>query len=111
MQPKTPRFGLLTHFLKILMIIGGVSFLSEKKVRFNITFSILLFEQYFSLNNYITCLLFKGLVQVLEEQYPDTIHKFYLRHLYVNFKKNFGGGTLLRDSMIGATKASNYEEY
>jgi len=33
--------------------------------------------------------------------------RFSLRHLYQNFKKIFGGGTLLRDLMMGATKTTH----
>ncbi|KAH1261690.1 hypothetical protein GmHk_02G004497 [Glycine max] len=36
-------------------------------------------------------------------------NRFFLRHLYQNFKKKFGGVTLLRDLMMGAGKAT-YEE-
>ncbi|GAU09980.1 hypothetical protein TSUD_391720 [Trifolium subterraneum] len=32
--------------------------------------------------------------------------RFCLRHLYANFKKKFGGGTLMRDLMMGAAKAT-----
>lgn len=33
-------------------------------------------------------------------------NRFCLRHLYQNFKNFFGGGTLLRDLMMGAAKAT-----
>jgi hypothetical protein len=33
-------------------------------------------------------------------------HRLCLRHLYANFKKKFGGGTLIRDLMMGAAKAT-----
>jgi hypothetical protein len=33
-------------------------------------------------------------------------HRLCLRHLYVNF---IGGGTLIRDLMMGATKATYYQ--
>ena len=37
--------------------------------------------------------------------------RFCLRHLYSNFKKKFGGGTLLRDLMMGAAKATYIEAW
>lgn len=40
-----------------------------------------------------------------------TEHRFCVRHLYANFKKKFGGGTLLRDLMMGAAKATYYEAW
>lgn len=33
-------------------------------------------------------------------------HILCLRHLYENFKKKFGGGTAIRDLMMGAAKAT-----
>jgi hypothetical protein len=42
---------------------------------------------------------------------PGTEHRFCVRHLYANFKKKFGGGTLLRDLMMGAAKATYYEAW
>ena len=53
--------------------------------------------------------LFQGLVQTLQETRASDENQFCLRHLYQSFKKQFGGGTLLRDLMIGATKAT-YKE-
>ncbi|XP_058746137.1 uncharacterized protein LOC131619011 [Vicia villosa] len=53
----------------------------------------------------------KGLVQVFEEEYPSYEHKFCLRHLYANFKKRFGGGTLFRDLMMAAAKATYFEAH
>ncbi|KAG4906945.1 hypothetical protein JHK82_055603 [Glycine max] len=50
-----------------------------------------------------------GLVQTLQETRASDENQFCLRHLYQSFKKQFGGGTLLRDLMIGATKAT-YKE-
>jgi hypothetical protein len=37
-------------------------------------------------------------------------HRLCLRHLYANFKK-FGGGTLIRDLMMGAAKATYYQAW
>ncbi|CAK8568593.1 unnamed protein product [Lathyrus sativus] len=51
------------------------------------------------------CFIFyqqKGLVLVFEEEYPGFEHRLCLRHLYANFKKKFGGGTLFRDLMLVA---------
>lgn len=38
-------------------------------------------------------------------------HRFCLRHLYGNFKKKFGGGTLLRDLKMGAAKATYFKAW
>ncbi|WJX14327.1 hypothetical protein P8452_04607 [Trifolium repens] len=48
----------------------------------------------------------KGLVAVFEEMFQRVEHRLCLRHLYANFKKKFGGGTLIRDLMMGAAKAT-----
>jgi len=37
--------------------------------------------------------------------------RFCLRHLYANFKKRFGGGTLIRDLMMAAAKATYVEAW
>lgn len=46
-----------------------------------------------------------------EELLGGVEHRFCLRHLYSNFKKKFGGGTLLRDLMMGAAKATYIEAW
>ena len=51
------------------------------------------------------------LIQVFEEEYPAYKHRFCLRHLYANFKKKFGGGTLFRDLMMAAAKATYFEAH
>lgn len=61
--------------------------------------------------NELVILLEKGLVQVFEEKYPGFEHIFCIRHLYDNFKKKFGGGTLFRDLMMVAAKATYFEEH
>ncbi|WJX72487.1 hypothetical protein P8452_56367 [Trifolium repens] len=48
----------------------------------------------------------KGLMQVFDEMFGRVEHRLCLRHLYANFKKKFGGGTLIRDLMMGAAKAT-----
>ncbi|XP_058744588.1 uncharacterized protein LOC131617289 [Vicia villosa] len=53
----------------------------------------------------------KGLVNVFEEDYPEFEHRFCLRHLYANFKKKFGGGTLYRDLIMAAAKATYFEDH
>ena len=56
----------------------------------------------------------QGLIPIFEEMLEDVEHRFYVRHLYVNFKKKFSGGTLMRDLMMGASNATYYkawEEY
>ncbi|XP_058764112.1 uncharacterized protein LOC131637534 [Vicia villosa] len=53
----------------------------------------------------------KGLVNVFKEDYPEFEHRFCLRHLYANFKKKFGGGTLYRDLIMAAAKATYFEDH
>lgn len=38
-------------------------------------------------------------------------HRFCVRHLYANLKKKFGGGTVIRDLMMGAAKATHHREW
>ncbi|XP_058783990.1 uncharacterized protein LOC131658743 [Vicia villosa] len=53
----------------------------------------------------------KGLVAVFDEMFERIEHRFCLRHLYANFKKNFGGGTLIRDLMMGAAKSTYHQAW
>ncbi|XP_058776090.1 uncharacterized protein LOC131650394 [Vicia villosa] len=53
----------------------------------------------------------KGLVSVSEEMFERIEHRLCLRHLYANFKNKFGGGTLIRDLMTGAAKATYYQAW
>ncbi|KAI5418899.1 hypothetical protein KIW84_043210 [Lathyrus oleraceus] len=53
----------------------------------------------------------KGLVQVFEEEYSGFEHGFYLRHLYANLKKKFGGGTLYRNLMMASSKDDYFEAH
>lgn len=53
----------------------------------------------------------QGLIPTFEELLEGVEHRFCLRHLYANFKKKFGGGTLLRDLMMGAAKATYVEAW
>jgi len=48
---------------------------------------------------------------VFEEIFERIEHKVCLRHMYANFKKKFGGGTLIRDLMMGAAKATHYQAW
>lgn len=48
----------------------------------------------------------RGLKAVFEEMFERIEHILCLRHLYANFKKRFGGGTAIRDLMMGAAKAT-----
>jgi hypothetical protein len=48
----------------------------------------------------------QGLVSVFDEMFDTVEHRLCLRHLYANFKKKFGGGSLIRDLMMGAAKAT-----
>ncbi|XP_058783754.1 uncharacterized protein LOC131658483 [Vicia villosa] len=61
-------------------------------------------DQYFPL-------AFGGLIPVVEEMFDRIEHRVCLRHLYANFKKKFGGGTLIRDLMMGAAKATYYKAW
>ncbi|KAI5396006.1 hypothetical protein KIW84_062270 [Lathyrus oleraceus] len=54
---------------------------------------------------------FYGTSAGIEEEYPEFEHMFYLRNLYANFKKKFGGGTLYRDLVMAATKETFYEAH
>ncbi|XP_045805909.1 uncharacterized protein LOC123898916 [Trifolium pratense] len=53
----------------------------------------------------------KGLIPVFEEMFEKLEHRLCLRHLYANFKKKFGGGTQIRDLMMGAAKATYIQAY
>ena len=55
--------------------------------------------------------LVQSLIPTFEEMLEDVEHRFCVRHLYANFKKKFGGGTLVRDLMMGASKATYYEAW
>jgi hypothetical protein len=48
----------------------------------------------------------QGLVSVFDEMFDSIDHRLCLRHLYANFKKKFGGGSQIRDLMMGAAKAT-----
>lgn len=53
----------------------------------------------------------QGLIPTFDE-FPECVeHRFCLRHLYNNFKKKFGGGTLLKELMMGAAKATYFEAW
>ncbi|KAK2434921.1 hypothetical protein QL285_020024 [Trifolium repens] len=53
----------------------------------------------------------KGLMAVFEEMFDRVEHRLCLRHLYANFKKKFGGGTLIRDLMMGDAKATYFQAW
>lgn len=61
--------------------------------------------------NSLVIMLEKGLVQVFEEEYSGFEHGFYLRHLYANLKKKFGGGTLYRNLMMASSKDNYFEAH
>ena len=48
---------------------------------------------------------------VFEEMFDEIEHILCLRNLYANFKKRFGGESLIRDLMMGAAKATNYQAW
>jgi hypothetical protein len=48
---------------------------------------------------------------VFDEMFDTVEHRLCLRHLYANFKKKFGGGSLIRDLMMGAAKATYYQAW
>jgi hypothetical protein len=50
-------------------------------------------------------------MSVFEEMFESIEHRLCLRHLYANFKKKFGGGTLIRDLMMGAAKATYFQAW
>lgn len=50
-------------------------------------------------------------MQTFDEMLGGLEHRFCLRHLYANFKKRFGGGTLIRDLMMAAAKATYVEAW
>ncbi|XP_028800388.1 uncharacterized protein LOC114755691 [Neltuma alba] len=47
-----------------------------------------------------------GLVQAFEELLEGAEHRYCVRHLYANIKAKYGGGTLVRDLVIHAAKAT-----
>ncbi|KAK7251102.1 hypothetical protein RIF29_34014 [Crotalaria pallida] len=53
----------------------------------------------------------KGLESVFEELLDGVEHRYCLRHLYNNFKKQISGGTDLRDIMMGAAKATTEQQW
>ncbi|XP_058776719.1 uncharacterized protein LOC131651056 [Vicia villosa] len=50
-----------------------------------------------------------GLVALFEEMFERIEHRLCLRHLYANFKKKFGGGSLIRDLMMRTAKISYHQ--
>jgi hypothetical protein len=50
-------------------------------------------------------------MSVFEEMFESIEYRICLRHLYANFKKKFGGGTLIRNLMTGAAKAIYYQAW
>lgn len=53
----------------------------------------------------------QGLMSVFDEMFEVVEHRLCLRHLYANFKKKFGGGSAIRDLMMGASKATYYQAW
>ncbi|XP_052733631.1 uncharacterized protein LOC128196507 [Vigna angularis] len=53
----------------------------------------------------------KGLMVVFGEILNGVEHRLCLRHLYNNYKKKFGGGLLIRDLMMGAAKATYFQDW
>ena len=56
--------------------------------------------------NWLIYFSLQGLIPTFQEMLEGVEHRFWLRHLYSNFKKKFGERTLLRNLMMGATKAT-----
>ncbi|XP_016165019.1 uncharacterized protein LOC107607601 [Arachis ipaensis] len=52
-----------------------------------------------------------GLMQVFQEMMLALEHRLYLRHLYANCKRAYGGGTILRDLILSIAKATYVEEW
>jgi len=53
--------------------------------------------------------LLQGLMQIFDEMLEGVEHKLCLRHLYTNYKKRFGGGVLIGNLMMAATKSTSYQ--
>jgi len=50
-------------------------------------------------------------MSIFDEMFEVVEHRLCLRHLYANFKNFFGGGTTIRDLMMGAAKATYYQAW
>lgn len=48
----------------------------------------------------------QGLVPTFEELLEGAEHRFCIRHLYANVKAKYGGGTVIRDLIVRAAKAT-----
>lgn len=48
-----------------------------------------------------------GLMSVFEDLF-DIIEYIFLRHLYANFKKQFEGGTFIKNLRMGVAKETYY---
>ncbi|KAF9587959.1 hypothetical protein IFM89_006284 [Coptis chinensis] len=51
----------------------------------------------------------KGLISAVDEYFPDSHHRYCFRHMYKNFKKNFGG-ELWENLAWGSAKAYKQQE-
>jgi len=58
---------------------------------------------------FLFLIFIQGLIPILEEWFDRLEHRLCLRHLYANFKKKFGGGTLIRDLMMAAANATYFQ--
>lgn len=45
------------------------------------------------------------------EMFEQIEHRICLRHFYANFKKKFGGGTTIRDLLMAAVKATDFQAW
>lgn len=50
-------------------------------------------------------------MSVLDERFEKIKHRMCLRHLYANFKKNFGGGTTVSDLLMRASKVIYFQSW
>lgn len=54
----------------------------------------------------MVCITLQGLDICVQEMMPGCERRIYVKHLQQNFKKKFGGGTMMKDLMMGASKAT-----
>lgn len=51
------------------------------------------------------------LVSAFGEKFEQIEHRICLRHFYANFKKIFGGGAAIRDLLMAAVKATDFQAW
>ena len=53
----------------------------------------------------------QGLILTFEELLEGAEHRFCVRHLYANVKAKYGGGTVIRDLILCAAKATTISDW